>query len=1256
MKFFTLIFLIILTGFTAGDIQREYFVIQWKPLVINEKGINATPELNFDGAAFPFPGSKVPVYFKAIEFDPNDNYEYVLESTEQEEIKLPEDFPGIDKISDSFGIVQKKQQTRENNLLHIEVSVLKKENGKIFRLKSFVLKRIPAAKTGNTKSLNVTKEWKTSSVLNTGKWIKISVTEKGVYKIPHSKLVSWGFTDPAKVNVFGSGGLILSENPGEIEYDDLEQCAVWRDKNNGADCLFFYAPGVVKWNADKEDGIFTHQINDYSSKGFFFLTDNVGSAKNTPLLTAETAPATHTVTSANAYQLYENDLENVLQYGSGRKWYGEKFRNSTVKNIDFTLDDIDATAPVKITASGIARSYNKSQMKVAVNQTEVGSLNFFAVNTGSQTSEYANEKSGLFSSTVTGNPVRITLKFFADNIGGSIDDNALAWLDNLEINYKRNLKFGGKSFLFSNLSSIGEGNITAFTFENAVSGVRVFDVTDNFNVTEIPVEITGGKGVIKRPSKNFSEYLAFNPNATFSEPELVGSVSNQNLHAISVPEFVIITHPLFLNAATRLAEFHRNFDGMEVEVVNSEDIYNEFSSGERNATGIRNFIKMMYDKSPALKYVLLLGDGSFDNRGLRSVTKNFIPTYQSENSLVPVESFVTDDYFALLDADESVYNGSLNIGIGRIPASTAYEAEVVVNKIESYFLPEALGSWRNVVCFIGDDEDGNEHLSNTEDLVAIVNKENKEFLTEKIYFDSYQQIVSAGEEKYPDVTNAINERVKNGVLILNYVGHANERYMADEHVLDISNVNTWSNSKNLPIFVTATCEFSRFDTDNMSIGETVLFNPNGGGIGLFSTTRLVYSYANALLSENFYKVVFKSDQNGNRYRMGDIMRIAKNNTINTTNKRNFSLLADPALRLSYPKNKVVTKTINSKDATANTDTIKALDKVTVEGVVSDFQGNTLSGFTGRMSVTVYDKSTAATTLGNNGEKPFSYRVLENIIYKGTVSVTNGNFSFSFVVPKDISYVAGQGKILYYAENGTDDANGAFNNFMIGGLSDQAVTDTQGPEIQLFMDSEDFESGDKTSKNPLLLAFISDENGINTAGTGIGHDVTAVIDDDFSNIIVLNNYYQSDKDNFTSGKINYPFQNLSVGKHKLRLKAWDVANNSSEAEIEFEVTGDFIIRSVQNSPNPVTGFTHFSFEHNQADATLEVMIEIFDLTGKRIDYIVTEVGSSGLKSNPVLWDFNSTKTAVGNGLYVYRITARNNSGIVTSASGKMTISR
>ncbi len=1264
MKRIVFLLFIFVVGFTGGDVQKELIVLHWNDFRVEENGISVCKELIFENAGLPNAENNLPVFYKSFDLvNSNQEYSFAIENEVFEEVKLSTDFQGYQEIEGEIKINTEKNQSNGITKLHLQITTVKREGNKIFRLKSFELRRFPFETSKLRKSGQINSDnhvWKSSSVLKQGKWLKIGVADKGVIKIPYSKLISLGFADPSKVNVFGSGGTILSEDPGEINYDDLEQCAIWHDKNNGIDCLFFYSPGTVQWTLDKSQDIYTHKLNDYATMGYFYLTDNVGNSKVAQRLPALQDPVNQFVSVGDAYQLYENETENVLTMGkglgSGKQWFGNKFKHSSVTNIDFNLIDIESSEQIKIRVNAIARSFASSEMKLLLNQEELGALRFNSVNTGSQTSSYADQNEGVFSATVQGNQAKITLKYFATPNVGSTDDNALSWLDFIEISYRRKLKFGNEPLFFRDKSSVGGGNIVAFSIENAVAGSRVFDVTEVNNVMEVPVEISGNVAVIKRPANKLIEYVAFNPNGNYSEPEYIGEVANQDLHALSTPEFIIITHPNFIGSANKLADFHRSYDGMGVEVVTTEQVYNEFSSGTKSATGIRNFVKMFYDRGEKLKYVLLFGDGSFDNRNIRPETKNFVPTFQSDNSLVPVSSFVTDDYFVMLDAGESVYNGAIDLGIGRIPSTSTFEAETVINKIQNYYNPQALGNWRNVVCLIADDEDSGLHMADTEKLDKLIKETHSEFITDKIYFDSYLQQVNAGEQKYPEVTTAINNRVKDGVLILNYVGHANERYMADEHVLDISNVNTWSNTDNLPIFVTATCEFSRFDADETSIGEYVLFNPTGGGIGLFSTTRLVYAYSNSLLSLSFYRFVFEKDELGNRYRMGDIMRLAKINTLNSINKRNFSLLADPALRLSYPKNKVVTTSVNGNEVGNSTDTLRALQKVDIEGYISDFSDNKLNNFSGEMTVTVYDKETSVTTLGNNGETPFRYNVRENIIYKGQATVKNGDFTFSFVVPKDISYVIGQGNIMYYAQNNEVDANGAFNDFMIGGLSNQVVEDKQGPEIELFMDNRDFVSGSKTSKNPTLEAFLSDENGINTAGTGIGHDITAVLDDDYTNVFVLNNFYEAEINNFKSGVVSFPFKNLAPGKHKITFKAWDIANNSSQEDIEFEVTGDFYINEVFNTPNPVTDNTYFSFEHNQSDATLNVMVEIFDQLGRRVDFIRTEVGSSGTKSNPIRWNFNETGTFLLNGIYIYRITAQNDDMIYFSKSGKMMINR
>ena len=1249
MKKYIFLLFIIVVGFSVNDVQKEFITLNWKKIDNPELFNNYSFDVGFEGAEYADTENAFPVYSQIFDIPENQDYKFVIENIAYEEyLKNP---PGETEYNFSSEIILKSKKFKSGNDYKTQISfipIVKKE-GKLLLVKSFQLKRIPVK---SAKLQLNSFGWKNESVLRSGKWIKIQVQEKGIYKIPYSKLIEWGFTNPASVNVFGSGGIDLPENPGMVSYDDLEQNSTWHGKNNGEDCLFFYAQGTVNWQLDSSGESFKHNINHYSSVGYYFLSADAGASKNLDLLEEVTEASTMQVEVFDSYQLHEQDLVNVLNHGSGKNWYGIEIRNGDSKKVNLSLSEINTSEDISITVNAIGRSYSTSGLEVIVNNKAVGSLSFTQVNTGSETSRFADEKSKTFQINTLGNGLQIQLNYLAS----SSDINASAWLDFIEVNYRRKLRIEDKPVFFRDINSVGTGNVTEFLIENSNAETRVFDVTDIYNLKEVPLNLSGSNATFKNNSDILKEYVVFNSNGVFSVPEFVEEIENQNLHNLNAPEFIIITHSNFLNAANDLADFHRSYDEMSVEVVAADKVYNEFSSGTKSATGIRNFIKMLYDRGNSLKYILLFGDGSFDNRNIRSENKNLIPTFQSDNSLSPTASFVTDDYFALMDTDESVYDGAIDLGVGRIPSTSVFEAELVVEKIKNYYSSNTYGDWKNVVCFIGDDEDGNLHMKDSEKLADHVNKYYKEFVTDKIYFDSYKQEVSPAGESYPDVTDAINSRVKDGVLVLNYVGHANNRFMADERVLDISNVNTWSNTNNLPIFVTATCEFSRYDADETSIGEYVLFNPNGGGIGLFSTTRVVFAFSNFLLSRSFYDFIFAKDENGKRYRMGDIIRLAKVNTINTTNKRNFSLLGDPALKLAYPANKVVTTSINGKDAYNDPDTIGALQQIKVEGFVADFSNNRLEDFTGEITLTIYDKEMEMETLGNGGETPMTFTVQENIIYKGVASVNNGDFSFDFVVPKDISYKVGSGKIVYYAKSTSTDAGGAFENFVIGGSSEANIPDNKGPEIQIYMDSENFVNGGKTSKSPTLLAYLSDENGINTVGSGIGHDITAVLNDDYSTVLVLNDYYQANIDDYTSGTIAFPLKNLSVGKHTLKLKAWDVANNSTEVEIEFIVSGEFHISVVNNYPNPLNNYTFFTFEHNQSGAVLDAIIEIFDQSGRRVDLIATEVGSNGAVSNPVRWDVNQTSIQLRNGIYIYRIMAKNSDGVIASKSGKMLISR
>jgi len=1131
---------------------------------------------------------------------------------------------------------------------HLRVSIFPfiKKGDKIFKLMKFSLSINEINQ--RLKSAKAPYQWKQSSVLSTGKWIKIKVKNKGIYKISYAQLKAWGFASPENVVLYGNGGYILPVLNRDLNMDDLKLYPMFKGQDNAnRDCLFFYATGNIKVTYDNVNSTISHQQNPYATETYFYLSD-----QGNPLVIEKTAelngPAGRQITSFPNYIFHEKEEKNLIF--SGSDWYGEQFNMGGSNSIVMTLDNPDLEKPAVFKVAAAGKSTSSNSMDVQVNGKSLMNLPF-----GISTDyEYAKKVVKTATQPLTSKTVQFRLTYNASNSVSS------GWLDYISINYQSQLSMVGDMFNFRGRGVDGTTQISEFVLSDASPATKVLNVTNLFQVVEMPASFQDGTLKFKSNSSLFNEYIAFNTNGAIPIPELMGEVANQNLHGESVSEMIIVTNPLLLNASNLLAEFHRTTDKMDVKVVPADLIYNEFSSGLPDPAGIRNYLRMCYDQgkqsgTTTLKYVLLMGDGSYDNRNIHGKKLNLLPTYQSDNSLTKTLSFVTDDFYAILDENEGGYSGIIDLGIGRIPADNLRDALGVVDKIVNYNTNEAYGSWRNVVTFIGDDgniADGftNIHQTQAESMAVQLNNKYPGFFTDKIYFDAYKKITSAGGEKYPEVTEEIIDRIKRGTLVLNYTGHANERNLADENVLDIGNINSLTNNTRLPIFVTATCEFSRFDADESSAGEHFLMNPDGGGIGLFSTTRLVYSDANFTLNQNFFKYVFEKDQNGNNHRLGDVMRLAKAAT-NNTNQLNFTLLADPALMLAQPEFKVMTTSINGKDTQIEADTLKTMSIVTVKGFVADSRGIKMDSFNGEIVPTVYDKSMVVQTLGNSLQQPMNYTVQNNIIHRGLASVTNGEFEFSFFVPKDISYKIDKGKIIYYAYNETDDANGYFDNFFIGGASNSAITDSEGPTINFFINSEAFQEGGQVSANAVLIANIIDHTGINTAGTGIGHDITAVIDGDYSNIMVLNDYFQSRMDKHTEGSVVFPLNNLSEGKHTLTIKVWDVLNNSSEKQITFVVKDDFTIESVECYPNPMDVKTNFIFTHNLPDETFDVTLEVFQPSGTRVDIVHEKVNSNGLESLPLEWNPGSRSIIMKAGIYIYRLTVIAQ-GKTSSASGRL----
>ena len=1149
-------------------------------------------------------------------------------------------------------------------------------NGNLERLVSFDLRTIQTPNT-NRQQLQTTNV--ANSVLATGTWYRLGVVYSGIYKLDYNFLNGLGIDmstlDPRNIQIYGNGRGQLPFSNLEQHYDDLNESSIFvQGESDGVfdqtDYVLFYGVAPNTWEYDTSDLHYRHDVHDYSDTTYYFLCIDktnglrIGSQGSTSL-----AP-TDTVVTFDDYAFHEFDNENLIK--SGRSWYGEKFDIIGSYSFAFNFPNIDLNDyswcdADMISREGQANSYNLAcQSNNATIQIGPAQINTYYA-------PYAIQGSQDITFTPTGPTLNVTIT--------RNGNTATGWLNWIEVNVRRHLQMSGNQMGFRDMKSVGAGNIALYQFGNFSGNTVIWDVTDYSTPVVQNVSINGSNLEWTLPADSLRDFIAFDGGSYFT-PSNAGAVQNQNLHATPQVDYIIVAHPLFLAQANELAQLHADVDSLTSVVVTPQQIYNEFSSGAQDVVAIRDFVRMLYDRATTPeempRYLLLLGDGSYDNKHRLSNNTNFIPTFQNYDGLGLTTSYVSDEFFGLLD-DEGYWDsganlGTCDLGVGRFPVQTAAEAQGIVDKIRFYMTRQAPvintaacsnnqcsngGEWRNTVVFIGDDEDSNIHMSQADQMATLVDTTYDTYNLDKIYLDAYPQVQTPGGARYPDVNEAITRRVERGALILNYTGHGGEVGLAHERVVEVHQINAWSNMCNMPLFVTATCEFARYDDPaRTSAGEYVILNSNGGGIGLFTTVRLVYSTPNFVLNRNFYRTVFEP-VNGEMPRIGDVYWETKLLSGNSTNNRNFTLLGDPALKLNYPQNNVVTTEVNSQPVNmSQPDTLKALDRVTIKGFVADTAGNLMSGFNGILYPTVFDKPATITTLGNDQPNPpFVFKLQRNVLYHGKVSVVNGNFEFSFVVPRDISYSYGIGKVSYYAEDGVTDATGAYENLVIGGSNSAAPVDNIGPSIRLFLNDSMFVAGGITDENPKLFAMVTDSNGVNTVGNGIGHDIVAVLDEETDHAIVLNEYYQANINSYQSGTIIYPFSDLEPGAHTLSLKVWDVYNNSSTVSTDFVVQAREALQlsHVLNYPNPFTTTTSFFFEHNQCCTDFDAMVQIFTVSGKLVKTINEHVYSEGYRSQPIEWDgTDDYGDKIGRGVYIYRMYVRTADGLVAEHFDKLVI--
>jgi hypothetical protein len=1117
-------------------------------------------------------------------------------------------------------------------------------------------------KSGNLKTLNE------PSVLASGEWYKVSISVDGVYQLSYSFLNELGVDvenlNPASLNVYGHPGGMLPISNSDYLPGDPQKLSIEFVGDNDADFeegeyFLFYGESANKWVYNESLGQFEHQNNYYENRAFFYIRSDDFDPKR--IISSSSIPDAETYVSDSYDELAFHEVNTVNLIKSGRTFFGETFDADTDQDFLFSSPDIISGEEMVIKTAVAAHKKTSGSSSFTIDPDGASQYTFTVpASTGSY--EFARYR--VNTSTLVFNGDQDAL-----NIGVSYnkgDPTNIGYLDYLTLQFRRELKYNNSQFILRDSRNVGPGQVVKFSIDGNTNDLKVWDVSDFKTPYSIELGTEGDQRTFKKPHEAINKYVVFK-NSQLLSPASLGKELNQDLHGIYGVDMVIVSHPDFISAAQELAAFHEAEDITSV-VLTQQKIFNEFSCSKKDPTAIKHFMKMLYDNADSEedlpRYLLLLGDASYDIRP--ESTTSLVYTYESVNSWDQINSYLTDDYFGLLDDDESDRPEDLvDIGIGRFTVTNIQQAYDIINKIKYYkkthtssadgsvqdFNSTPYGDWRSLVSFVADDEDSNTHMSHAEQLSAKIETTYPVFNIDKIYFDAYQQISTPGGERYPDVNLKIKERVQKGTLILNYIGHGGEVGWAHERVLDVNTIVNWNNLNNMPLFMTATCEFSRFDDPGrVSAGEYCLLNPNGAAIALLSTTRLVFSSSNLFLAKKFYDVVF-SDMDNPDYCLGDITMLTKraSSVSSTTNHRNFSLLGDPAVRLVYPQKDVGTSEINgiaTIDAVTVIDTLNALSKVTFKGSV-DLEGEDPNGYIATLYPTVFGKERDVVTLGNDGN-PFSFKIQNNILFKGKSSIVDGDFSFEFVVPKDISFQYGIGKVSYYMvkDNTNTDGFGYSKAFMVGGANLDAPEDLIGPTIEIYLNEESFVSGSVTNESPILLASIFDESGVNTAGSGIGHDITAVIDGEYDKTIVLNDFYEADLDTYTDGSLKYQLDQLEEGLHTLELKAWDVYNNSSVKSIEFEVKPEqeLAISNVLNYPNPFTSYTEFWFEHNQALSTLDVSVQVFTVSGKLVKTLNRTMMTDGYRSEPIEWDgLDDYGDRLARGVYVYKLSVRDNSG-------------
>ncbi|NBW28084.1 MAG: peptidase C25 [Flavobacteriaceae bacterium] len=1164
----------------------------------------------------------------------------------------------LKNIPNSINASLKSIISRDKIFAFISISPIIKNENSYKKVISFTYNFSNSTTSRNSQETNTTQQL-SNSVLASGDWYRFYVEKSGVYKVTKDFLKNLGFNvnvDPRKIKIYGNGGRMLPLLNSTFYPNDLAENAIqFIGESDGVfndnDYILFYAEGVDNWNEESQTN-----SNLFASKSYYYVTVTGDLGKRIQNFTQPTQASTLNITTFDDYQYHEVDLINIVR--AGRQWFGEPFNINNVQEFTFEIPNIVTSSPVNLNVTVGSNAYNATTFKVESNGQLVGNINLTPISAGSGTElNIASLPSN--TSIAASNLIKIKLTY--DNAGVPSSN---AYLDNIILKSKRNLTGYGKQFRFQYNGTNTLSGIASYQLNSASGISTVWDITDIYNVTSIDNTSNQSNFSFKVPLGDTRKYIAIDLSDLYTPlKENSTRVANQNVKGTIFKnsqgvfqdiDYLIVTPEFLKPQADKLATFHSNYSRLNVKTVTLESIYEEFSSGKQDIAAIRNLIKYIYfnASSPTkrIKYVNLFGDASFDYKNRIPNNSNIVPIYHALNSTTGGEaSYASDDFFGYMDPTEGnigYFFGGIDITVGRMLVSNNTQAEEMINKVFEYNDLKSYGNWRNNYVAISDDSDKSSDASlqlKQNQLADRIVLEKPFINVKKVLLDSYVQESSAGGNRYPKAREDIFNAFEKGALVFNYLGHGGEDGLTGERIWEKSDGQNLSNQYKYPLFITITCDFSRFDNPyRPTAGEYTYWNPKGGAISMITTTRSIGQGSAEIFNDKLSEYLFS--YGSNQYTsIAEALRLAKNSNPSSSSNVVF-YIGDPALMLAIPKPKIRLTKVNDIPVTGTIPDLKSLAYIKLAGEVTDENNNLLPTYNGELAINIFDKNIIKATFNNDGNSPpINFNTLGETIFRGNASVVNGQFEFGFVVPRDIKIPVGNGRVSFYSKKNSEfiDNSGVDTTIKIGGINTLATADTTPPTVKLFMNDESFVNGGTTNESPFFLAFLEDENGINTA-SGIGHDIVAILDGNESEPYIINDYYETELDNYKKGKLRYPFRNLAPGIHIITFKAWDVYNNPISAEIQFVVVSDntMTLTNVLNYPNPFVNYTQFWFTHNHPYEPLEVQVQVMTITGKIVWSKNQVVFTEGFLCREITWDGKDDfGDKIGKGVYVYKLTVK-----------------